>query len=366
MRCVIEGNNDLGRKKNLDLEFMRYIMILSVAVLHFNEDYTGSSAPWPGGYLGVDFFFLVGGLFLAQHYDRHKTDEPPVIQARDYLICRLKRLYPPYLCAILLMVAIRFVNNGMSFSWLVWHVYETKWQYLFLHYLGPGISYEMRSIWFLSPFVLLSFLIYFLLSYNKRLFVGICPVVSLFILVHIYETYGSLSMQEAWEGWLYGAVLRAFSEMSLGVYLYEVVARPGCNDRHQSFAARGKAANFLVGAVEIGALAMLLMTMHWFGADKNDFFSFFLIVLFVILSYRREQGYRNQILRKAVAWLGAINYWMFLLHLILCQLLVQFAPGIEYWKILPVYIAALTAVSSIALLLERKAREKLRAWTCKA
>ena len=303
-----------------------------------------------GGYLGVDFFFLVGGLFLAQHYDRHKTEEEPMVQARDYLILRLKRLYPPYLCAVLIMVAIQFVLNGMSAQWLWAEFNNTKWQYLLLHFLCPDVGHEMRSVWFLSPYVFVSYLLYFLLSYNKRFFVGICPAVSIFVLVHIFFAYGTLAMQSVWEGWLFGGVMRAFAEMALGVYLYEVVKLKGDQ-------VRKKWQNWLTGVAEIAILAVLLVMFHKCGLDKNDFFMFFLIVVFVRLSYMRDQRYRNPLIRKVVSWLGSINYWMFLLHLIVSRLLVIFMPGHVYWKILLVYIAAVVAASSAALCAENKLRE---------
>ena len=54
-------------KKNLSIEFMRYLMIIAIAILHFGEEFPN---PFPtlGGALGVDFFFVVGVFYLAQHY----------------------------------------------------------------------------------------------------------------------------------------------------------------------------------------------------------------------------------------------------------------------------------------------------------
>lgn len=214
-----EENTIKLQEKNLDIEIMRFFMILSVTILHFSEDYRGTNANCAGGYLGVDFFFVISGIFLAQHYEKHKSDKPAFAQAKDYFLHRLKRLYPPYLFSIFVLIVISFIQNEMSLKWLGAHLYETKWQFLLLHYLGVEFPSEVRSNWFLPVLMLLSYLLYFLLAYNKEFFVGVSPISAILILVHICFVYGSLCMQGAYEGWLGGGILRGFAEMSLGIYI---------------------------------------------------------------------------------------------------------------------------------------------------
>ena len=205
--------------KNLSIELMRYLMIMSVAILHFGEDFCGEMRTLKGGAIGVDFFFLIGGFYLAQHYFTHKSSivDEPVVETNKYFWKRIKRLYPAYLISLLMILLIYFSENGFSLNWLATHLWETKWQYIFLHSLCPNVPFDLRSIWYMSSFVFVMYVVYFLLSYNERLMMGIFPICSIIIFTHIYATYGTICIQGVWEGWLYGGTLRAFAEMG-GVY----------------------------------------------------------------------------------------------------------------------------------------------------
>lgn len=88
---------EFNTTKNLDIEIMRFIMILSVTVLHFSEDY-GFAGILNGGYLGVDFFFIIGGFYLAKHYIREKKDEniSPMKSAKEFAKYRVLKISYPY------------------------------------------------------------------------------------------------------------------------------------------------------------------------------------------------------------------------------------------------------------------------------
>lgn len=341
---------EIHHNKNLDLELMRFVMILAVCLLHFSEDFGGGHKGIGGGYLGVDFFFLVGGIFLAKHYDRCKSAESPVIQAREYLKARLKRLYPPYLCAVVLMVMISFVRNHFSLYWLLNHLYETKWQYLFLHYLGADVLFEMRSIWYMSVYVVISYLVYFLLAYREELFVGLAPIFFLLIMVHIYVIYGSLSMQSAYEGWISGGVMRGFAEMSFGTYLY-------CISREDVKKGRMLVGwkNRIVTIMEGLTLLAIIFCIRQYGFDENDFFILLLIICYIRLSFVRTQKYKITWIRRVIIWLGSLNYWMFLLHLPISRVITHLLPDLVYWEAIVIYMLSVMAVSSVMRLVETKA-----------
>ena len=83
-------------KKNAEIELYRFIMIMGVTILHFTEDY--SLLPFYGGYLGVDFCFILAGYFLMVHFYKHYSpDLSPTENAIDYIIDRVKKLYFPYI-----------------------------------------------------------------------------------------------------------------------------------------------------------------------------------------------------------------------------------------------------------------------------
>lgn len=177
------------KEKNADIEFLRFFMILAVTALHFSEDYIGNHGILAGGYLGVDFFFILSGFLLAKHFKKDNAAIRPFDKAQRYLWYRIKQLYLPYIIAIALYVGTLFAKTGFKIEWLLHHIWETKWQYIFLHYLGAPVAFEFRSIWFMSALVLLSYLIYFFLCYNTELFLGLSPVMIIFIYLDIYYVW---------------------------------------------------------------------------------------------------------------------------------------------------------------------------------
>ena len=85
-------------KRNYTVEFYRFITIIFIAVFHFGIQYTGKFH-WPkGGYLGVEFFFILSGFFLMREANKDKIKgESDSKLSVNYLLSKLKRLYPDYL-----------------------------------------------------------------------------------------------------------------------------------------------------------------------------------------------------------------------------------------------------------------------------
>lgn len=323
------------KQKNIDIEFLRFIMIALVALLHFSEDYFGNHGIMPGGYLGVDFFFIISGFFLIKHFEKDYNKEKSLgKKARVYIWYRIKQLYIPYIISILFYVVTLWWMNEFNIKWLLNHLWENKWQFLLLHYLGAAVPFEFRSIWFMSSLVVLSYLIYFLLEYNKQFFIGIIPVIIIGIYVWIYVTYGTLSMQGNYMGFLHGSVVRGFAGMSLGVLAYDITGEKELKR------------NIQVNIIKIILFIFILYIMYRYGFDINDFTVIPAMFLLVILSYI-QPFVLPMFLRKIILYLGKISYWIYLLHLLVSLWLVNFIPNKGKYMIIVFFI--ITIIFSVIM-----------------
>lgn len=293
---------------------------------------------------------MVSGYFLMSNYRNKKKENSPFYLARDYIISRIKKLYFPYIVTILLFVFMQLAYNSFSLDWLKVHLYETKWQYIFLHFCGANVQFEMRSIWFLSTLIIISYIIYFLLAYNEKFYVGSIPFLSLLILVYLYNTYGSLSVhvQSACNGWIQSAMLRGFSEMSLGVLINEMVYLSREKNRQYT-----KTYKMAVTISKWVIFLLINICIAKCGFDVNDFFILFLICIFVRISFAPSFHLRFEPLKKLIYWFGDINYWIFLLHLLISWCLVVFLPSRNFAIMLTLYIILVISISSFALVLEK-------------
>lgn len=338
-------------KRNLDIELMRYIMIISIAVLHFGEDFSGMMRTIKGGAIGVDFFFIVAGLFLAKHYYNNDHTDTPVIQTTRYMISRLKQLSPAYYISLFTISFIYFVENNFALQWLKDYLWQNKWQYLYLHYIYPGVPFVMRSTWYLSSLVFCMFIVYFLISYNDKLATGLLPIVSIVIYTSLYANFGNLSTAPGlWYGWISGGTLRGIAGMGMGVFLYTCIRN--CEDKQ--IVLQNKTTRLLITILKYIIGIAILYLMYKLTTDLNDFFKVFLIIVFIRLAFYNCYEIQNQTIRKIIYWLGSINYWIFSIHLIISHILVTYFHELDYYIALAIYLTSITLISSICKLVENK------------
>lgn len=261
------------------------------------------------------------------------------------------------------MIILLLKGNEWSLLWLRNYLYDVKWQFVFLHYLGAGVPFTMRSIWYLSVWVLLLYSIYFFLAYNDRFFVGVSPILSILILVFIYVNYGNLSMQGTYNVLFGGGLIRGFAEMSLGVWIFYNIYESSFDNIFLN-----KIGDILYWA-KYALLVYIVFLMHRYGFDINDFWILFLIIVYIRLSYVKHRDFiKIKYVKNIIVWLGDINLWVYLLHLVVSKVLCDFWPDRNYKVMLIIYLVLTIAMSSAAFIVEkyiyyewfRKLNEKLR------
>lgn len=284
---------------------------------------------------------------MAHHYYEHKSSESPVIQTNNYFLYRIKRLYPAYLIALIVILYIYWAENAYSLWWLGNHLWNTKWQYIFLHYLCPNVGFDLRNMWYMSSFVFVMYIIYFLLAYDEKLMMGVFPIVSIIILTHMYATYGTICVQSVWEGWLSGGTLRGFAEMALGAFLYNSVQWHKTRVRNVGMTRR-----FLNTTIKWASLLFELVLMRKYAMDVNDFVKIFLFVIFIYFSYCECYECNLRVINDVIRWLGKINYWIYCIHLIISHIMVTHFHYLQYKEALLIYLTVVTTIASICQYVE--------------
>ncbi len=135
-----------------ELDGLRFTAILSVFVFHLagdvvRHDLPGQSLPSSFLYsltqqlnVGVPLFFAISGMILGLPFARYWLKEGPAISLKRYFMRRLTRLEPPYIAALLLLVAIKLVGHRGTIAEMLAHLGASL---VYVH----GIVYrEMSSI----------------------------------------------------------------------------------------------------------------------------------------------------------------------------------------------------------------------------
>lgn len=90
------------KEKNRAIEAFRFLFMLMICLWH----YSNSHDILKHGYLGVEFFFILSGVFIYKALDKPNLNTP-----LEYFVKRWKRFNPKYVGAILITYLIIVFPN---------------------------------------------------------------------------------------------------------------------------------------------------------------------------------------------------------------------------------------------------------------
>ena len=286
------------RQRFLTLEAMRGLAAICVVIMHGREAF-GIAAP-AGGYLAVDFFFLLSGFIMAHAYEGKLDRGLPKL---SFLRARMIRLYPLYLVGTLSTVALAVAS-------IVFRHQNTLWTYT-----KPLVSLPL-AVWLIPnptadlmfPLNVPAWTLLLELIANLAFAFGawrrnsaLLATVALAALVLIVSaaTYGQLNL-----GWSTASFTpglgRVFFSFPLGVLLYRI--------RHQVR---------LPGMLGVAAPLVLVGLLYAdpAGAGRGVFDVLFIAVASPVLlmaAAAREPAGRR--LQWVCMTLGVISYPLYVLH----------------------------------------------------
>ncbi len=265
--------------------------VAALVVVQFHGSHYLGGAPLAGGYMAVDFFFLLSGWVLAHAYDRRFEAG---MTAGQFMRLRLIRLYPVYLLALLATVAGSAAFGGASWQGLALSL-------VFLPILANGeLGWVIAAAWSLAaelavnlPFAIL----------HRRLNTPVLlatVLVSLAGLIGCGLPYGSLDVGHSLDSWP-GLFARVFFSFPLGVLLYRHRMRlTGWAPAWSSWPSMA----LLVLALSVPAPAGLHV------ARDAVIIALVLPAILLFASSARP----HPLTARIATWLGEISYPLYLLH----------------------------------------------------
>jgi len=154
-----------GKLYRNDIQGLRAIAVLAVIFFHVNKNYL------PGGFVGVDMFFVISGFLIGSIIFRQKLARQ--FSFVEFYKARYRRIVPAYLAMVSIvsiLAAILFVPKDFAFFWqsLKSTLYFSSNQYFseFGDYFGPS-SHELPLLHTWSLAIEMQF--YLLLPINHHL-----------------------------------------------------------------------------------------------------------------------------------------------------------------------------------------------------
>ena len=220
-------------KKNGKIELLRFIFCIIVACYHLiiplgleKFRFMGMSF-FAFGRVGVEFFFLLSGFFLANSV--RKMQGKPGSVSKKTVEFTAKKWYSVMPIYVPIFIVV-FIVDQLIFSFTDAPLFDKiigAFPNLFLFYYSNGIwhPYLISVVWYISKMLLAGAILFPLLYKNGKTFARvICPIIAVFCYEYMLLKTGCLGGdQEHLFGLFSKWFLRALGGMSLGIFMYELV-----------------------------------------------------------------------------------------------------------------------------------------------
>lgn len=300
--------------------FWRVVFTLMVTVIHTN--WLGHHTGW---YLAVEYFFIMSGFFLMQHWE--KTQQ----SLFSYMTDRVIKLWPHQLFSFIVIFIWTYRgllgNAGGMLHKLILHLGEAlPFTYFFSNYESTGVSFINFPVWYISVLLLVSMLFYYLLSRHRDFFCNLfLPVVIILIYRYFYHYCDSINVAE-YEGILMnGFYLRGLGAMACGCLIYCLVRKLSSYTYSKSFFVCMR----VLEAVFMGGMIGL---SYYYGDSRNDIFLVLLLCLGTICSfiYPSKTVLSCGIMKKASSYMLPV----YLNHLLVLSVLNTYIDDLPQSRVL--------------------------------
>lgn len=207
----------MRKGKNIYIESNRIIFTLFIIIMHGEYLFRDISDEriFRGGYVGVEFFFIVSGFLLAN------TIEKKEITAKEFFLSRWRRLYPHYLLSITIMAIIAMLT-GSDLQKLS----QCFIQHAFMiQNLTPVSQYLNGPLWYVTYLIIISAIIFCAERHHpgKRLRIYlVIPIIAYYTVS--FSVYGC---SDIFGNILFfpDALYRAVADISIGLLCFDLSRR---------------------------------------------------------------------------------------------------------------------------------------------
>lgn len=209
------------KRRNSLIDLLRLCFMLLVMCFH-----TGKTCK--GGFIGVEFFFLVSGVLMATSMSR-LNDVPADLgkETMSFMKRKIAGIFPYYAVAWTLSFIATAVVGGYSLNRLGHELAISPYNFLMVEMMGFfDLGHRVRGSWYISAMMLSMLIIYPIRRSNRSVFdCVVAPILFLFFIGLCYQDGGStnrmvVNYDKAIH--VYGGLLRGLAEISIGCTGYGI------------------------------------------------------------------------------------------------------------------------------------------------
>ena len=343
---------------SVSIELWRLVFCLAVVLYHscYLTPARSFTSVFQGGYIGVDFFFIVSGLLMAVNIGRYASGAF-FSDVFSFLLRKTARIYPCFIFAFVISFAARMIIGRFSAAQAAGYALRAVPELLLLRMSGVAGYWVNTPTWYISAMMLSMLLLFpLLLLLKNRSYTYLFLLISALSYCWLFFTMGSLENPYRWQGLFYSGLVRAVAGISLGVFC------SGVSLRLKGTALSGHA----LSAAELFCYAAVLLHSAVTGRSHADFLLVLLLAAAVSVSFSGRASTARFFCRyeRFCLTCGEFSLALYLNHRVFTLIFPAVGYNVNYAVLLLLYLlcsfcAALAAMlivpgSKSSLLLSRR------------
>jgi len=264
----------------------------------------GISPIFGGGYIVVEFFFIVSGYLMCVKADRGEPYDSETIgtETLRFLRGKIGAILPYYISCWFLSSAINLVHMKKTSL-----LRDNIFQFLGVTMAGFNSGSINGHLWYLSAMFLGMWMLYPLLRKNPDRFTHVmAPLIAIFIYGYFSATVGSITYTENWLGYVKAGILRGIAGLCLGCAAYAAAKAL------RAVRFRYEGAMFLtILELVCYILPLCIMNLKW--KSQTDFLLIIMFFIAVAVSFS-GQSFTSDFFHGAPTWLGIFSMNLYFMH----------------------------------------------------
>ena len=290
------------------LDFLKIIFAILIVLFH-SRMMTDYQENWIAinGRIGVEFFFIVSGLLMCASSNR-SIESDTGLDTASFMWKKICRLMPNVIVAWFISFVVYHYNAGITdFCKIIINVVKSIPDILLIKNSGIRFPSYNGPTWYLSAMLLNMLVLYPIYRKLKEGFYIFALSLMLFILGYFFQTFGTLSDLESWNGYILKGTLRGTAGLLAGALCYKA-------SNLLSLRNYTKFGMSVLMLLEWSCYIIAIILSCTYAPSRLDYFIFLLFMIGITITYSNVT-FDNKIFNSPIFhWLGTFSFSLYLGH----------------------------------------------------
>lgn len=317
-------------ERNREIDLYRVLFAIIVVFVHSHGLRVPDPTHYPfcGGYLAVEFFFMLTGYFAARKIEHPRDAQTAACSAAVWTIRKFLRLYQYVIPAVILHYLVSAWLQRLSAFETIKQLLYGIFEMLLLPASGIYETFQVLPLWYLSALLLTLPLFYYMAMHLRDTFFCLLSPLFIFIIYGYFSiTYRHLDIWSVWTGVCFLSLPRAWAGLCLGGLCYFLADwLKGIPFSKEGF--------ILLRAVKILCIAGSVFYMLTRYRRRLDFLCVGLLFIVLVITFSNTQKSG----KTCGSFLSELSLALYVSHWTVRAVIPVIMPGIAYEKMLIPYL----------------------------